>query len=98
MFISQQPAKNEILDNPIYQQKAAQLSLFRKNQLTDTGKSSQELETAEPLWDSNEITEVPKEQDKFYIGDFTLVILWESLKKRLLGKVTNSLSLMKSSK
>ena len=64
LFISKQPAKSEILDNPMYQQKAAQLSLFRRNQSTDTEKPAQELGTAEPMRGTNEITEVTKEQEE----------------------------------
>ena len=64
LFISKQPAKSEILDNPIYQQKAAQLSLFQRNQSTDTEKPAPELGSAEPMRDKNEITGVPKEQEE----------------------------------
>ena len=32
MFLSHQPVKNETLENPNYEQKAAQLSLFQRNQ------------------------------------------------------------------
>ena len=32
MFLSHQPVKNEILENSIYEQKTAQLSLFQRNQ------------------------------------------------------------------
>ena len=31
MFVSKQPTRTEILDNPIYKQKAAQLSLLQRN-------------------------------------------------------------------
>ena len=64
MFISKQAAKSEILDNRIYQQKAAELSFFQRNQSTDTEKPAQELGTAEPMRDTKEITEVPKEQEE----------------------------------
>ena len=64
LFISEQPVKSEILDKPIYQQKAAQLSLFQRNQSTDTEKPAQELGTAEPMRDKSEITGVPKEQEE----------------------------------
>ena len=64
LFISKQPAKSEILDNPIYQQKAAQLSLFQRNQSTDTEKPAQEVGTAEPMRDNSKITMVPKEQEE----------------------------------
>ena len=62
LFISKQSAKSEILDK--YQQKAAQLSLFQRNQSTDTEKPAQALGTAEPMRDNNEITGVPKEQEE----------------------------------
>ena len=61
LFNSRQPAKIEILDNPIYQQKAAQVSLLKRNQSTDTEKPAQELGTAETMRDSNKITELSKE-------------------------------------
>ena len=35
MFLSKQPTRTEILDNPIYKQKAAQLSLLQRNNPTD---------------------------------------------------------------
>ena len=35
MFVSKQPTRKEILDNPIYKQKAAQLSLLQRNNPTD---------------------------------------------------------------
>ena len=40
LFISKQPAISEILDNPIFQQKAAQFSLFKRNQSTDRKKAA----------------------------------------------------------
>ena len=62
MFICKQPAKSEILNIPIYQQKAAQSSLFQGNQSTDTEKSAYEVGTVEPMIEANEITEAHKEQ------------------------------------
>ena len=64
MFICKQPAKTEILDNPIYQQPAAQLSRFQGNQSTDTEKSAHEVGTVEPMIEANEITEAHKEQEE----------------------------------
>ena len=62
--------KSELFDNPIYQQKAAQLSLFQRNQSTDTEKPAQELGTAEPMRDTNEIKEeVPNEQEETPSGE-----------------------------
>ena len=34
MFVSKQPTRTEILDNPIYKQKGAQLSLLQRNNPT----------------------------------------------------------------
>ena len=48
LFISKQQAKCEILDNPIYHLKAAQLSLFQGNQSTDREKPAQ-VGTAEAM-------------------------------------------------
>ena len=45
MFVSKQPTRTEILDNPIYKQKAAQLSLLQRNNPTDfESKEATELE------------------------------------------------------
>ena len=35
MFVSKQPTRTEILDNPIYKQKAAKLSLLQRNHPID---------------------------------------------------------------
>ena len=46
MFVSKQPTRTEILDNPIYKQKAAQLSLLQRNNPTDfESKEAIEQET-----------------------------------------------------
>ena len=46
MFVSKQPTRREILDNPIYKQKAAQLSLLHRNNPTDfESKEATEQET-----------------------------------------------------
>ena len=46
MFVSKQPTRTEILDNPIYKQKAAQLSLLQRNNPTDfESKEATEQET-----------------------------------------------------
>ena len=46
MFVSKQPTRTEILDKPIYKQKAAQLSLLHRNNPTDfESKEATEQET-----------------------------------------------------
>ena len=46
IFVSKQPTRTEILDNPIYKQKAAQLSLLHRNNPTDfESKEATEQET-----------------------------------------------------
>ena len=45
MFVSKQPTRKEILDNPIYKQKAAQLSLQRNNPTDFESKEATEPET-----------------------------------------------------
>ena len=48
MFVSKQPTRTEILDNPFYIQKAAQLSLLQRNNPTDfESKEATEQETSE---------------------------------------------------
>ena len=42
MFMSTQPAKSEIFDNPVYKQKATQLSLIQRNMLQNPEKSEKE--------------------------------------------------------
>ena len=42
MFMSTKLAKSEIFDNPVYKQKATQLSLIQRNMLQKTGKSQKE--------------------------------------------------------
>ena len=47
MFVSKQPTRTEILDNPIYKQKVAQLSLLQRNNPTDfESKEATEQETS----------------------------------------------------
>ena len=46
MFVSKQPTRTEILDNPIYKQKAVQLSLLQRKNPTDfESKGATEQET-----------------------------------------------------
>ena len=42
MFMSTQPAKSEIFDNPVYKQKATQLSLIQRNIIQNPEKSEKE--------------------------------------------------------
>ena len=47
MFASHQPVKKEILDNPPYKQKAAQLSLLQRNQSNSMEKPDRAVEPVE---------------------------------------------------
>ena len=44
MFMSSQPAKSEIFDNPVYKQKATQLSLIQRNMLQNPEKMKKRME------------------------------------------------------
>ena len=50
MFLSHQPVKNEILENPNYEQKAAQLSLFQRNQSEKPQKEEKPVETMSSVY------------------------------------------------
>ena len=56
MFLSDQPVKTEILENPIYKQKAAQLSLFQRNQSEKTQKENKPVETMSSVYENKEAT------------------------------------------
>ena len=47
MFASHQPVKKEVLDNPLYKQKAAQLSLLQRNQSNSMEKPEKAFEPVE---------------------------------------------------
>ena len=47
MFASHQPVKKEVLDNPLYKQKAAQLSLLQRNQCNSMEKPEKLFEPVE---------------------------------------------------
>ena len=80
MFASHQPVKKEVLDNPLYKQKAAQLSLLQRNQsnsMEKPEKAFEPVETAnklmietaeeektEPMSEDSEIEPVVKKQRK----------------------------------
>ena len=79
MFASHQPVKKEVLDNPFYKQKAAQLSLLQRNQsnsMEKPEKAVEPVETAdkmietaeeektEPMSEDSEIEPVVKKQRK----------------------------------
>ena len=57
MFVSKQPTRTEILDNPIYKQKAAQLSLLRRNNPT-------EFESKEATEQENNKTNILKKRKR----------------------------------
>ena len=56
MFLSHQPVKNEILENPNYEQKAAQLSLFQRNQSEKPQKDENPVETMSSVYKNKEAT------------------------------------------
>ena len=75
MFMSTQPAKSEIFDNPVYKQKATQLSLIQRNMLQNPEKSEEDgavqtepsinvetdhEEKEEPMSDESEIEPIVK--------------------------------------
>ena len=51
LFISKNPAKEEIFDNPIYQQKATQLSLLQRSHLNFEQSSGKKLQDADTSTD-----------------------------------------------
>ena len=89
MFASHQPVKKEVLDNPLYKQKAAQLSLLQRNQsnsMEKPEKAFEPVETAnkliietaeeektEPMSEDSEIKPVVKKQRKS--DDFTSIMI-----------------------
>ena len=54
IFLSHQPVKNEILENPNYEQKAAQLSLFQRNQSEKPQKEKKPVETMSSVYENKE--------------------------------------------
>ena len=87
MFASHQPVKKEVLDNPLYKQKAAQLSLLQRNQsnsMEKPEKAVEAVETAdkmietaeeektEPMSEDSEIEPVVKKQKS---KDFDSILL-----------------------
>ena len=83
MFASHQPVKKEVLDNPLYKQKAAQLSLLQRNQsnsMEKPEKAFEPVETAdkmietaeeektEPMSEDSEIAPVVKNKEKAKIS------------------------------
>ena len=89
MFASHQPVKKEVLDNPLYKQKATQLSLLQRNQsnsMEKPEKAFEPVETAnklmietaeeektEPMSEDSEIEPVVKKQRKS--DDFTSIMI-----------------------
>ena len=56
MFLSHQPVKNKILENPIYEQKAAQLSLFQRNHSEKPQKEEKTVETMSSVYENKDAT------------------------------------------
>ena len=61
-FASHQPVKKEVLDNPLYKQKAAQLSLLQRNQSISMEKPEKALEPVETASKAIETAEEEKEK------------------------------------
>ena len=75
MFASHQPVKKEVLDNPLYKQKAAQLSLLQRNQSNSMEKPEKALEpveTASKLM--NETAEEEKTEPMSEVSEFEPVL------------------------
>ena len=56
MFLSHQSVKIEISENPIYEQKAAQLSLFQRNQSEKPQKIEKPVESMSSVYENKEAT------------------------------------------
>ena len=59
MFASHQQVKKEVLDNPFYKQKAAQLSVLQRNQSNSMEKPEKALE---PVETANKVVETAEEE------------------------------------
>ena len=62
MLASHQPVKKEVSDNPLYKQKAAQLSLLQRNQSNSMEKPEKALELVETANKAIEVAEEGKEE------------------------------------
>ena len=56
MFFSHEPGKNEILKNHIYEQTAAQVSLFQRNQSEKPQKEDKPAATINSVYKNKEAT------------------------------------------
>ena len=66
IFASHQPVKKEVLENPLYKQKAAQLSLLQRNQ----SNSMEKPETAvEPVETADKMIETAEEEKTEPVGE-----------------------------
>ena len=61
MFASHQPVEKEVLDNPLYKQKAAQLSRLQRDQSNSMEKPGKALE---PVEIENKAIETPEEEEE----------------------------------
>ena len=64
MFASHQPVDKEVLDNPLYKQKTAQLSLLQRNQSNSMEKPEKALEPVETANKATETAEEEKEKNR----------------------------------
>ena len=100
MFASHQPVKKEFLDNPLYKQKAAQLSLLQRNQSNSMEKPEkaleEEKEKTEFMSEDSEIESVVKKQRKS--DDFDSILLeLEFMNKNQIKRSKIILDLIKQS-
>ena len=100
MFASHQPVKKEVLDNPLYKQKAAQLSLLQRNQSNSMEKPEkaleEEKEKTELMSEDSEIESVVKKQRKS--DDFDSILLeLEFMNKNQIKRSKIILDLIKQS-
>ena len=100
MFASHQPVKKEVLDNPLYKQKAAQLSLLQRNQSNSMEKPEkaleEEKEKTELMSEDSEIEPVVKKQRK--CDDFDSILLeLEFMNKNQIKRSKIILDLIKQS-
>ena len=82
MFASYQPVKKEVLDNPLYKQKAAQLSLLHRNQSNSMEKPVKALEPVETANKAIETAEEEKEKTEPMSEDSEIEPVVKKQKKR----------------
>ena len=74
IFASHQPVKKEVLDNPLYKQKTAQLSLLQRNQSNSMGKPEKAVEPVETADKMIETAEEEKTEPMSEDSEIELVV------------------------